>query len=693
MNITKRVAVASLTILPVFVLADDELRGNEEDADEIVVVGRSVSTSSARIEVERELLVDTATALRDIPGAAVNRNGPITGIAQYRGMFGDRVAVDIDQLGVISGGPNAMDAPLSYMSPMMTEELIVSRGISSVSLAPEAIGGHISARTSRGEFGNEDFGVSGMLGTRFSDNGNISTSAARLTLANAHQRISAIAEFDSGNDIRTPEGTIRPTRLSRDRYDLSYSYVDNGRHVTVFAGMLDTGETGTPALPMDIIYIDTEMYGAEFGIDVSPNLAVKARVRYNDVAHAMDNFSLREAPAPMMHRLNRADGSGSQFFLAGTFEKASSTFVFGVDGIDASHESVITNPNNAMFRVDNFIDVERDLLGAFAEAQIDVADGELELGLRYNQVGTSAGNIAATGMMGAMGDLVGELATAFNSAQRNMNWNMLDAVIKYRQPMSASTEWVFEVGSKSRAPSYQELYLWLPMQATAGLADGRTYIGNLGLREERSNEIAMGVSAQVGAFAVSPQVFYRRVDNYIQGIPSTNMTANMVAIMMSGSEPLQFDNVDAEIWGFDAAWGYALSDSLLLDGIVSLARGQRRDIDDHLYRLSPLNGSVGLTYSAESWSLKSEVVGYADQNRVSVTNDETGTSGYWLVNLGYTWQPHASLRVEARVDNLLDETYQNHVTGINRAAGSDIPVGERLFGVERTLSAGLIYSF
>jgi iron complex outermembrane receptor protein len=435
------------------------------------------------------------------------------------------------------------------------------------------------------------------------------------------------------------------------------------------------------------------MYGAQFGFDVSSNLAVEARVRYNDVAHAMDNFSLREAPAPTMHRLNRADGSGSQFYLASTLEKGESTFVLGVDGIDASHESIITNPNNAMFRVDNFIDVERDLLGAFAEAQIDAVSGELEFGLRYNHVSTNAGDVAAAGMMGMMANLVGQLASTFNSADRDISWNTLDAVIKYSRPLSASIEWRFEVGSKSRAPSYQELYLWLPMQATGGLADGRTYIGNLDLSEERSNEIVIGVGAQVGAFSISPQVFYRRVDDYIQGVPSTNMTANMVAMMMNGSEPLQFDNVDAEIWGFDAAWGYELSDSLLLDGIVSLARGQRRDINDHLYRLSPLNGSVGLTYSADTWSLKSEIIGYADQDRVSITNDETGTSGYWLLNLGYTWQPLAALRIEARVDNLLDETYQNHVTGINRAAGSDIPVGERLFGVERTLSAGLIYSF
>jgi len=33
------------------------------------------------------------------------------------------------------------------------------------------------------------------------------------------------------------------------------------------------------------------------------------------------------------------------------------------------------------------------------------------------------------------------------------------------------------------------------------------------------------------------------------------------------------------------------------------------------------------------------------------------------------------------------------LAGINRAMGSDIPVGQRLFGPERTISAGVIFSF
>ena len=127
MKTWQRAAVAALLAVPTGILAQES--PDDGDIEEIVVLGRSVSTTSTRVEVEREMLVDTASALKDIPGANVNRNGVITGIAQYRGMFGDRVAVGMDDLGMISGGPNAMDAPLSYMSPMITEELVVERGI------------------------------------------------------------------------------------------------------------------------------------------------------------------------------------------------------------------------------------------------------------------------------------------------------------------------------------------------------------------------------------------------------------------------------------------------------------------------------------------------------------------------------------------------------------------------------------
>jgi len=97
MNTWQRAAMAALLFVPVAIFAQDEKTDDEKATDEIVVVGRSIATTSTRIEVEREMILDSASVLKDIPGANVNSNGLITGIAQYRGMYGDRVAVDIDR--------------------------------------------------------------------------------------------------------------------------------------------------------------------------------------------------------------------------------------------------------------------------------------------------------------------------------------------------------------------------------------------------------------------------------------------------------------------------------------------------------------------------------------------------------------------------------------------------------------------
>jgi len=394
-----------------------------------------------------------------------------------------------------------------------------------------------------------------------------------------------------------------------------------------------------------------------------------------------------------MQRQNFTTGSGIQSRLGAIWKTDAGTLSFGADMRTAEHGATITNPNNAAFRIDNFVDVERDVTSLFAEWLRTAGAGDLELGLRAKRVEARSGMVGAAGMTGMMATNVAALADAFNATNRDLDWTSIDAVAKYRWRVGPETEWRFELGSKTRAPSYQELYLWLPLQATGGLADGRTYIGGLGLDEERSNEVVVGFGTSSGRFALSPEVFYRRIDGYIQGIPSGNSTANMVSQMMSGNPALEFANVDAEIYGVDLAWKLELGREWFVDGIVSYARGKRTDISDNLYRLAPPNASFGLTWDAESVSANAEVVAYAEQDKVSIYNGEQPTPGYALVNVAAAWNPVETLRVEARVDNLLDKTYQDHVAGINRANGSDIPVGLRLYGTERTLSAGLIWSF
>jgi iron complex outermembrane receptor protein len=686
-------ACTAALLTPGIVLAESNATDESNDVDEVVVVGRSVSSQLAAIDVSRQPVVDTATVLKEIPGANINGNGPITGIAQYRGMFGDRVAVVIDDLGIVTGGPNAMDAPLSYVSPMIAEELLVTRGIAAVSSAPESIGGHVAARLSRGQFETSATGLSGFVGSRYSGNGNISASAGRLTLAGDRHRVSMLAAVDDGEDIETPVGVMRPSRLHRERSDVSYAFNGDRGSAMLFAGRLDTNDTGTPALPMDIRFIETDLAGGQAAYEMTDAVVLEGRFAWNDVVHLMDNFGLREAPAPMMHRQNLAEGGGSHARLSLRIAGGDAEWLLGVEQVTASHDATITNPNNAMFRVANFADVRRDLGSVFVEWRGGGARVDVEAGVRAKRVEMDAGDVAASGMMGPMGDNVALLAEAFNNRDRSQRFDTVDAVLKLATRAGEDGEWRVELGSKTRAPSYQELYLWLPLQATGGLADGRSYIGNLSLRAERSNEIVLGYARQTGAMNISPQLFYRRVYDYIQGAPTDNAVANTVSMMMSGAPALEFSNVGAQIWGADLAWQYTFNERWSIDGIASYVRGRRTDVSDNLYRLAPPNASLGVTWASSALAVTTQVVAYAGQDHVAAFNDEQPTPGYGLVNAFLVWNPTESLRVEARVDNLFDTANQHHLAGINRARGSEIPVGERLYGAGRTLTAGLVYEF
>ena len=663
---------------------------NGQPIDEIVVAGHSTTAHAIEVTINNEMLVDTATALKQLPGANANRNGAITGIAQYRGMYGDRVAVSIDGHALVSGGPNSMDTPLSYVSPMIADSIMVERGISSVSSSPETIGGHVKVTLSRGRFGGEEMGISGFLGTRYSTANNLDTSAGRFTLSDSSHRLSLLAEIDNSSNLKTPSGMIRPSAVDRQRYDVSYSFTNGDSHLVIFAGKLRTENSGTAALPMDIRLIDTDLAGAHFLYSLSPRLSLEGKIALNDVDHIMDNFRMRSAPPPMMQRTNHATGTGRSLSLATVLQFDRSSLRIGFDGVLADHDATITNPNNAMFRIANFSAVKRDLVSAFAEWNIEHGKAEFEIGIRAKRVETGAGVVSA---LGVMGPAAAALEDAFNASRRDRRFDDIDAVAKYRYRQNERLEWRFEAARKSRAPSYQELYLWLPMEATGGLADGKTYIGDLGLQAETSNELNIGVVLSGEKLSVSPQVFFKHVDGYIQGVPSTNMAANIMSVMMTNQTALQFSNTDAEIRGADIAWGYRISDRFTLDGIATYVRGKRTDSPDNLYRLAPANGSIGLNYASNSWTLATRLVAYAKQNKVSSFNDEQATAGYELVNIDFTWSPTESLRLEARVENIFDTLYEDHLTGVNRAGGSDILVGDRIPGAERSFSAGVVFSF
>jgi len=182
-------------------------------------------------------------------------------------------------------------------------------------------------------------------------------------------------------------------------------------------------------------------------------------------------------------------------------------------------------------------------------------------------------------------------------------------------------------------------------------------------------------------------VFYKRIDDYIQGTPSSDPVVITVSTANGDPNPLQFSNVDAELIGIDADFGMQLTEHVRMDGVVSFVRGTRRDIEDDLYRIAPLNAILGFTYDRANWAMTLEGVAAADQTKVSTTNEESATDGYGLLNLWGSYQFMDGLSLKAGINNLFDKNYADHTNGTNRVRNSDVAVGERLSGPGRSFFA------
>lgn len=645
----------------------------------IEITATPIAVDVTQIEPRVLTVTDSAVLLKNLPGANVNQNGPLTGIAQYRGYFGDRVNTQINGVHIEPACSNAMDTPLSYLPPATVQHIELQRGIAPVSSGIETIGSAIRAISLSSEFSaQQSFVSSGKVTAGYTSVSDGNLTSVFSALSNQSHRFHASANRERGNDYDYPDGSVSPTEYKRDSFGLGYGFRgQGGGEFDIDYHRDDTDNSGTPALPMDIVYADGEVLAAGYRAPLGNGTTMKARVDYQDSNHAMDNFSLRTPPTMMgspMLRRSDTDVISTGFQLKFATPLWHGVHQFGLEGDVATHNANIIDPANANFLVRNFNDAERNLLSLFSEWQGDVADGwNLKIGGQITQVEMDADTVASSRSM--MNPNLMALQNRFNSADRSQTDYNGDLAVELRHLLNQTTDLIVGFGHKNRAPSYQERYLWAPLEATAGLADGNVYVGDIRLDPESANQLEFGFDWTGASSYLNPRIFYHRIDDYIQGTPATD-----AAVLAVNSTALQFSNVDAEMYGFDLGWGVAFNSQWRADGVVSYTRGKRRDIGDELFRIAPLNGSLSLTHSRQAWEITLEEVAYAAQNKVSTTNREQKSAGYMLTNLRLRYQPKETLTLGFGVENLFDKQYQPHLGGTNRVIGSDLAVGEKIYG-------------
>lgn len=663
----------------------------DSSGDIIVVTGSPFSLKPDQTDIQPDQGMNTAAdaaALADmVPGGALVNNGAVSGQFTYRGMFGPRLEVRIEGQKQTAGCPNLMDPTLSNAPLSLISRLEVARGIAPVRFGP-GIGGSVAAVLKRMPFGdNADMqpGVDVEAAYRSADNSYRAGGMAGL--ANDRTALSLLANHEHGDDLHTPKGVIADSGHERTVLGVGLEQKIGGdQTIRVEYRNAKINDAGTPPLPMDLIVSDVDSFGVHWRFEHGP-WAAKAQAGYDHVFHIMDNHSLRPVASPQKTRMTRAHARAWTYKFSLAHTAGPGTFTLGMDGDTDDHSVAITSPVLSGFYVANFPHTERHRLGVYAQWAGDFSDRlRGNVGIRLDRVQSDAGDAAASAMLPPP---VQMLKTAYNAVDHARNDTTADLVLRLQYQLNDHMQLRFGAGQKSRAPNYVERYGWLPNRSASGLADGHIYVGDMNLKPEVSREVEAGVDWSIGNAYARPAVWLRNVDDYITGVPVASpglpnqMAITMLAGMNGDANPLVFANAPARLYGADMDVGMRFNVNWRLDGVASIQHGERRDIDDGLYRLSPAHAALSLTRSSSKWSVSLDGHFVATQDNVSVLNNETRTPGHVRFDLHGQLRVAEGVSLTAGVENLFDTLYEEHLAGINRVTGSAIPMGEKIPGAGR----------
>lgn len=656
---------------------------------DIIVTGQRDAATTDEIESDKEIVStpDAAALVARAPGASLIDNGGLSGQVQYRGLFGDRILVRVNGQRFSSGGPNLMDPPLHYAPMALVDRIEIDRGISPVRKGP-GLGGGVNAILKEAQFSDSaSLQPQADLTAGYRSGDNSYLMGGLVSLSSERIKLGVIASYEKGDDLQFPDGTIASSSFERLNYGAHAGLKVGDGSLTLSYRRQETDPTGNPPFPMDIQYFNTDFLSLAYEGKLGDNLYLEVDAGHVAVRHLMDNFSLRQGPAsPMDQRATFADADTSTAATALRIGTPDRNVRIGADVETMDKDVRITNPMNADFFLTSLNNISGSRIGGFVESRLAVGQVEAEIGVRFDHHRMEAGS-PLLGSTVPMGPRI--LADGFAASDRTWSGDTVDIAARFWSNIG-SFKPRLSLAYKTRVANAIERFSWLPTGASGGLADGNIYVGDLNLGNEKAWIAEIGFDYQDSRFYARPTLFYRRVDDFVQGVAYDdtpgiiNSPVEMVANMNGDSTPLRFGNVDAEFYGADLDFGWNISGPLNLDGTASYVRAKRRDITDNLYRITPPNARVALSWQEKRWHVGAELQAFADQNKVSATNDEQPSNGYLLAGLFGHVELTPGFTLDASVENLFNKNYTDHLAGYNRVSGSDVALGARLPGAGRS---------
>ncbi|MDX1517753.1 MAG: TonB-dependent receptor [Woeseiaceae bacterium] len=649
--------------------------------DEVVVsaVRRDVTVSSVPAaisvvgtdDVHSRLLV--TDALENAAGVFVQQTTPGQGSAILRGLKGSAILHLVD--GMRLNNAIFRDAPTQYLSlvPVTAVERIEAlRGTPASLYGSDAVGGIVNVVTRVPQFEQIESRTSGEVVAAF-DSADLARSIrGTFDVGNRFAATSiSLERLDTGNRRIGGGDRVGPSAYESSGGRLAMSVTPDDRHAWFF----DVHYLEQPDTPRvdELVpgFGQTEPSSSEFSF--APNRRLFARARYSrsqgwlgldwqvDSAWQRiddDRVSRDFGADTRTIEQNSSDLSGA--IVTATHEGQDNSWLAGVelyhDRVRSSRRELDITTGGEQTVASRFPDGSTlDRAAIFFNGERRIADRHwLSGGLRISTIDV---DLPDTGTLSAaridVTDVAGDLGWRFDIGE---SWQL-----------------VANIGYGFRAPNIFDL-------GTFGERPGNRFnIPNTDLDSERVLHTDAGVRRHGSNWHVEAVVFSLDYDDRIVSVLTGGTTADGRDIVQS------VNAATSRIHGVELLASMDINESLRMNATLTWTRGNDRigDAREPADRLPPLSGRVEVDYDiSDAWSASAWVAFADQQERLSGRDirdpriDPDGTPGWASVGARAAWRVADSLLLTFGVDNLLDQRYRRHGSGID-AAGRSLSMSAR----------------
>ena len=592
----------------------------------------------------------TENILQNIPGATLIRRGNFAPEPILHGLSGGDINVTIDGIKMFGACTDKMDPVSSYVEPNNLESVhaIFSPGNEDQGAN---IGGGIDFRLKQPETGATRR-WSGLAGAQYGTNGNAVQTLANLQYSTQNFALLVNGLYRESQDYTAGNhSTINFSQYHKWNGNIAAKYKVNNHNYLLANYLRDEGyNIGYPALLMDVKYAKANLGSFTWNYQNAHSRLYKATTKLyvNNIDHAMDDTKRPEWQVPV-----HMDMPGTSKTLGGYSEayfrlnqnntlKAKAEFYQ-----NSRHAEMTMYPDNSspMFML-TIPDAQRSSYNLSASDNIAISPKwNLNFGgrlaLNHSIIVTEMGKQQISSVYQSAPDRNHILWNAF----ADINWqisNRLSVGGNIAHGMRDAT-----------LPEYYSIYIF-------NRIDNYDYIGNPGLKSERSFNAALRVDYVNPFVSLSGNTYCYKIKNYIAG----KVAPKDYPMTYGATGVKQYTNLPSAIlYGISLNLKFRLLTNLNIHSRNNLAYGN--DVNRNaLPLIAPFESVNTLEFSFRKFTSEIESVSNAAQNHVSDYYGEQPSPAFSIFNfrISRTFpRDKNKLACSFSVNNILNKNYYEHL--------------------------------